>query len=107
MIPAATQHSTSRLLYHVCVKGAVGMQVIVQELDSLPRGDAPVLHPLVPLHSLAPVKEKQQIGVSDHFELEAAKPKRDPCIEFLTYTPHKKQKEAAKHIFSSTKGIQF
>ena len=86
------------------------MQVIVQKLDSLPRGDAPVLHPLHPpvaLHSLAHVKEKQQIGVSDHFELEAAKPKRDPCIEFLIYTPHKKQKEAAKHIFSSTKGIQF
>ena len=63
-IPAGQNYSTSRLPYHLRVKGTVGVKVIVQKLDALPWPNVPVLHPLVPLRSLDRVKERQQICVA-------------------------------------------
>ncbi|CAJ1404873.1 unnamed protein product [Effrenium voratum] len=64
VISTAQMYSTSRLPYHLRVKGIVGTQVLVQKLESLPWSGVPAHHPLVPLQSLARVKDRQQICVA-------------------------------------------
>ncbi|CAJ1390115.1 unnamed protein product [Effrenium voratum] len=76
-IPAGQNYSTSRLPYHLRVKGTVGVNVIVQKLDALPWPNVPVLHPLVPLRSLDRVKERQQICVAVQIEENPGTVERD------------------------------
>ena len=57
-------YSTSRLPYHLRVKGAIGTLVLVQKLEAPPWTNVPLHHPLVPLGSLERVKDKQQICVA-------------------------------------------
>ncbi|CAE7440463.1 unnamed protein product [Symbiodinium sp. CCMP2592] len=64
VLPTPQPWSTSRLPYHLRIKGTVGIQVLVQKLESLPWGQPPAHHPLVSLDSLARVKDKQQVCVA-------------------------------------------
>ena len=61
-IPA--QYSTSRLHYHLRLKGPLGLQVRVQKLPQAPWEGLPAVHPLVPLQALSWVKDRQQICVA-------------------------------------------
>ena len=64
VISTAQMYSTSRLPYHLRVKGAIGTLVLVQKLEAPPWTNVPLHHPLVPLGSLERVKDKQQICVA-------------------------------------------
>ena len=61
VISTAQMYSTSRLPYHLRVKGAIGTLGLVQKLEAPPWTNVPLHHPLVPLGSLERVKDKQQI----------------------------------------------
>ena len=64
VVAAPAQYSTSRLHYHLNLKGPLGLQVIVQKLDADPWQGIPAVHPLVPLSALDRVRDRQQICVS-------------------------------------------
>ena len=64
VVAAPAQYSTSRLHYHLNLKGPLGLQVIVQKLDADPWQGIPAVHPLVPLSALDRVRDQQQICVS-------------------------------------------
>lgn len=57
-------YSTSRLHYHLRLKGHLGLNVKAVKLSADPWEDVPAVHPLVPLEALDRVKDKQQICVS-------------------------------------------
>ena len=59
VVAATAQYSTSRLHYHLNLKGPLGLQVIVQKLDEDPWQGIPAVHPLVPLSALDRVKDRQ------------------------------------------------
>ena len=63
-IATPAQYSTSRLHYHLRLKGALGLQVFVQKLEQAPWPGVPTVHPLVPLQALSRVKDRQQICVA-------------------------------------------
>ena len=60
---AAQQFSTSRLHYHLRLKGILGVQVIIRTHENLPWPSPPMTHPLVPLESLSRVRDRQYICV--------------------------------------------
>ena len=60
--PAA--FSTSRLHYHLRLKGTLGITVLATKLTEDPWADVPDLHPLVPLRALSRVKDRQKICVA-------------------------------------------
>ena len=53
VVSAPAQYSTSRLHYHLNLKGPLGLQVIVQKLDESPWQGIPAVHPLVPLSTIS------------------------------------------------------
>ena len=57
-------YSTSRLHYHLRLKGTLGLNVQATRLTEDPWVDIPLLHPLVPLEALDRVKDRQQICVA-------------------------------------------
>lgn len=57
-------YSTSRLHYHLRLKGHLGLNVKAVKLPVDPWDDVPAVHPLVPLEALDRIKDKQQICVS-------------------------------------------
>ena len=59
VVSAPAQYSTSRLHYHLNLKGPLGLQVIVQKLDESPWQGIPAVHPLVPLSALDRVRDRQ------------------------------------------------
>ena len=61
---AAQQYSTSKLHYHLRLKGVWGVQVIIAKVETLPWSLPPKTHPLVPLVSLSRVRDRQQICVA-------------------------------------------
>ena len=63
-IATPAQYSTSRLHYHLRLKGTLGLQVFVQKLEQAPWPGVPTVHPLVPLQALSRVKDRQQICVA-------------------------------------------
>ena len=63
-IATPAQYSTSRLHYHLHLRGALGLQVVVQKLEQDPWHGVPTVHPLVPLQALSRVKDRQQICVA-------------------------------------------
>ena len=64
LVAAPAQYSTSRLHYHLNLKGPLVLQVIVQKLDEDPWQGIPAVHPLVPLAALDRVRDRKQICVS-------------------------------------------
>ena len=64
IIHAAQPYSTSKLHYYLRLKGVLGVQIIISKVDTLPWPLPPKTHPLVPLHSLSRVREKQFICVA-------------------------------------------
>jgi hypothetical protein len=64
IISAAQQYSTSKLHYHLRLKGVWGVQVIIAKVETLPWSLPPTTHPLVPLVSLSRVRDRQQICVA-------------------------------------------
>ena len=61
---APATFSTSRLHYHLRLKGTLGITVLATKLTEAPWADVPDLHPLVPLRALSRVKDRQQICVA-------------------------------------------
>lgn len=51
-VATPAQYSTSRLHYHLRLKGPLGLQVRVQKLPQAPSEGLPAVHPLVPLQAL-------------------------------------------------------
>ena len=64
MQAAPATFSTSRLHYHLRLKGTLGLTVLATKLTEAPWADVPDLHPLVPLRALSRVKDRQQICVA-------------------------------------------
>ena len=64
IVHAAQPFSTSKLHYHLKLRGVWGVQVIIQKLNTLPWPSPPMTHPLVPLESLARVRDKQYVCVA-------------------------------------------
>ena len=61
-VPAV--YSTSKLHYHLRLKGTLGLNVVATKLTEHPWPDVPDVHPLVPLKTLSRVKDRQQICVA-------------------------------------------
>ena len=61
-VPAV--YSTSKLHYHLRLKGTLGLNVVATKLTEHPWPDVPYVHPLVPLRTLSRVKDRQQICVA-------------------------------------------
>ncbi|CAL1171967.1 unnamed protein product [Cladocopium goreaui] len=61
---APATFSTSRLHYHLRLKGTLGITVLATKLTETPWADVPDLHPLVPLRALSRVKDRQKICVA-------------------------------------------
>ena len=57
-------YSTSKLHYHLRLKGTLGLNVLATKLTEQPWSDVPDVHPLVPLRALSRVKDRQQICVA-------------------------------------------
>ena len=64
VISASQPYSTSKLLYYLRLKGTLGIQVQIANVDKVPWNLPGFLHPLVPLASLARVRDRQQICVA-------------------------------------------
>ena len=70
--------STSRLHYHLRLKNTRGMVLKIIKLkdEEWPWKDIPEWHPLVPLHAISRVKDKQQICVAARVEDNPGKQER-------------------------------
>ena len=64
VITSPQSYSTSRLHYHLRLKGTIGIQVVIETKEKLPWDNVPQIHPLVPLESLERVKDRNQICVA-------------------------------------------